>query len=251
MIQFIKANRRRIPRLIKLLGLSGTLSFLAASLSGKQHIALHPKGASTPVTIRPGDSDVRVLVQIFLLGEFDLPPELKPKTILDAGANIGASARYFLDHYPEATLVAVEPDPANAALVKQNTAGSDVTVLNSGLWSEDGHVKVSNPGAESWALEFEPAEASEPGAVECLSVASVMQRTGIERFDLVKLDIEGAERNVFRDGNLDWLDRCGMLIIETHGDDIDRLVKDTLAARGFDLAQQGEKVIATHPERAA
>ncbi len=49
----------------------------------------------------------------------------KAPVIVDAGANIGTASVWFKQQYPEAAVVAIEPDPGNAAVLRMNTAGLD------------------------------------------------------------------------------------------------------------------------------
>ncbi len=53
--------------------------------------------------------------------------------IVDCGANIGTSVLHFLDVYPLAHVVAIEPAPDNFVLLSSNTEGLDVTLINKGV----------------------------------------------------------------------------------------------------------------------
>ena len=46
-------------------------------------------------------------------------------------------------------------------------------------------------------------------------MAAILEASGFDVVDLVKIDIEGAERAVFR--QVDWLERVRALAIEFHG----------------------------------
>ncbi|MBH5294795.1 FkbM family methyltransferase [Salmonella enterica] len=53
--------------------------------------------------------------------------------IVDCGANIGTSVLHFLEAYPRAHVVAIEPAPDNFALLSRNTEGLNVTLINKGV----------------------------------------------------------------------------------------------------------------------
>jgi hypothetical protein len=48
------------------------------------------------------------------------------------------------------------------------------------------------------------------------SIPTLMHRLGVDRIDLLKLDIEGAEHDLFQDGAQDWLTSVHAIAIETH-----------------------------------
>ena len=51
--------------------------------------------------------------------------------------------------------------------------------------------------------------------VTAMTVDKVMLDYGLEKIDILKIDIEGAEREVFRDPTL-WIDKVDALIVELH-----------------------------------
>ena len=60
-----------------------------------------------------------------------------------------------------------------------------------------------------------------------------MERTGWERVNILKMDIEGAEADVLGRTADAWLDRVDMLIIELHGPECERQVSESLGRNGF------------------
>ena len=201
-----------------------------------------------PLFLRCGESDIEVLLEVYLERECALPAGVPtPRVILDGGANVGYTARWLAIEYSEALVLAVEPDPASAAMARRNTEsfGERVRVVESALWNEDGHVRLVNPGDPSWSHRFETAREGEAGALPCRSIGSLLDSEGVGAADVVKLDVEGAERGIFGDGDLGWMDSISVLIVETHGEEADRVVRAALSARGFRCRVQGEKLVAT------
>ena len=54
------------------------------------------------------------------------------------------------------------------------------------------------------------------GPIRCVSVSGVMRQMGWDRIDLLKMDIEGAEREVFGPGAQEWIHKVGVLVVELH-----------------------------------
>jgi len=133
--------------------------------------------------------------------------------IVDAGANIGASAVYFALTFPAARIVAIEPEEQNFRLLQRNVEGLDVRCLHAALAANPGHVRVVDPGEDNWGYRTEPAESGIP----CVSISEIYQQecsASVFPF-LVKIDIEGAEADVFA-SNVGWFDQTPLVIIEPH-----------------------------------
>lgn len=134
--------------------------------------------------------------------------------VVDCGANIGASARWFGMRYPESHIVAIEPAPDNVQLLRVNTAGLDIDVRQAGIASEDGTAYLVNRfgGAEmGWQVTSEASDLP----VQLVSVQTLLDdKAGYTPF-LLKLDIEGAEKTLFS-GDNSAIDRFPMIIMEPH-----------------------------------
>ena len=49
-----------------------------------------------------------------------------------------------------------------------------------------------------------------------ITVQDILAQSGAARIDLLKLDIEGAERELFSDACEEWLPKVGTLVVELH-----------------------------------
>lgn len=54
------------------------------------------------------------------------------------------------------------------------------------------------------------------GEVRAITVEDILERYALQRIDLLKIDIEGAELELFSAGDLTWLDRVDCIAIELH-----------------------------------
>ena len=170
-----------------------------------------------PVHVRLGTSDVWNFLENFLHIPFPLPKNLNPKLIIDAGANAGYASTTFLNKYPQAKVIAIEPEASNVEQLTKNCAPyQNFQCIQSAIWKSNGAVKIMNP--EAGKTEFRIAEAStnETGAMKAITIEQILTDSGFDRIGILKLDIEGSEKELFEDNYKKWLDNVDVLIIELH-----------------------------------
>jgi FkbM family methyltransferase len=170
-----------------------------------------------PILLRRGTSDLPCFEQIILRQDYAMNLSSPPATILDCGANIGLSALYFHHRYPEARILSVEPQRSNFDLLEWNTGAVDrITCLHAAVHARDDRLSVVDPGADHWGYQTRPMEGEEGAAtVAAFSIPTLLRQQGWQRINLLKIDIEGAERHLFS-GDTDWLGRVDELVIELH-----------------------------------
>ncbi len=175
----------------------------------------------TSFHLRPQTTDYDTYEHVFVLKEYDFPIPFEPRLIVDGGANIGMSAIYFARRFPQATIVAVEPDPDNYALLRHNTRDfSKVDCCQAGLWSAPGYLRIKDRSADANSYQVEHTDHAGADTLEALSIGEILKKSGETTLDIVKLDIEGAEREIFQRGYESWLPHTKLLIVELH----DRMV---------------------------
>ena len=134
--------------------------------------------------------------------------------IVDAGANIGASAVWFASSFPKSKILVIEPAPNNCDLLKRNCASVDYELFAGGLSSEDGTMYLSDPGCGAWAFRV-VEKGSIPVPVFSASKLIDSQIVQSKVPFICKIDIEGGEDHLFRK-DTDWIDRFPLLIVELH-----------------------------------
>lgn len=182
---------------------------------------------STTLRLRPGSSDIETFAQIFLYAHYRTHHMARHAEIaayyescakplvFDLGANIGLSTLYFAKNWPRATIVGVEPEERNHALFCQNSAGQEhIVPLRGAIASKHGHARVIDPGEAEWGYRTEIDDGNNRGLV-ALSVAELLERYGDYEPFICKIDIEGAERELFS-ANTQWVARFPIVIIELH-----------------------------------
>ena len=169
--------------------------------------------------LRNGSSDFAVFEQHFLRREIlDINFRLKdPSIILDFGANVGVSVAAFRLLFPSARIVAFELSSENAALCARNHESDRlVKVANCAIWSADGFVGVTDVGDGAWALQVEPAVINSGASVPAFKFETVLEDNGIDIVDIMKMDIEGAEAEVFEASASSIFARTRVSIVEVH-----------------------------------
>jgi FkbM family methyltransferase len=112
--------------------------------------------------------------------------------IIDCGANIGLSIIYFKSLFPEANIVAFEPDPKVYQVLQKNVERlSDVVLRERALWGEETKMEFFSEGADGGSLSESSATI---GKLEILTERLSTYITG--KVDFLKIDIEGAELTV-------------------------------------------------------
>ncbi|MBV9510744.1 MAG: FkbM family methyltransferase [Caulobacteraceae bacterium] len=169
----------------------------------------------------------------------------KTPLIIDAGANIGATARYYAFKYPEARIVAIEPERENFGLLTLNCEGLNAELHQKAAASAPGQLFLADPGMSDYG--FRTAEAGDY-AVDCITLNQILADHPADRFApfICKIDIEGGEENLFS-AHCEWLAQFPFVVIEPHdwllpGQANSRNMLKALAERNFDVLFQGENL---------
>jgi FkbM family methyltransferase len=175
---------------------------------GRSVIALPVPHSSSRVWGRLGTTDGYAYGEVFTLDSYDC--RLSPRFVVDAGANVGYASVLFAERWPEAEIVALEPDASNFELLVRNTRRYPrVRPLRAALWSN--HTPLRVTGENKWALRVREATESD---FDTLTMADLVAMSP-GRIDLLKLDIEGAECDLFLNDPT-CLDAVHLLIVELH-----------------------------------
>ncbi len=181
-------------------------------------------GIKTAFARRPIKEDMSVVKSILSKGldkgEYRLPKikNYKPKLILDCGGNIGCAAVYFANKYPDAQIYSVEPEADNFKLLQYNTAFyGNVHLIQSALWDKETFIRVEDRGFGTWGFMTFETTADDVNALKTTTVGKILADSGFDEIDLLKIDIEGAEKEVFSAPDVDeWLSKVKVLTIELH-----------------------------------
>lgn len=197
----------------ELFGVRGVAAICSYRVLGiPRELTIRPRDVRTPIHLRTRTTDVSVYNSVLLGNEYDVSLPFGPQTIVDAGANCGMATLYFANKYPEAKIIAVEPEPSNyAALLKNTRSYPNVVPVQAALWNCDCQLCLDQKAScDKDAFRMSTAGAGVRG----ITIRSLMRETGIEAIDLFKIDVEGAEFELFE--NPDWLVYVKAMAIEFH-----------------------------------
>jgi len=180
------------------------------------------------VYYRIGTSDQHVIYSVLLKGgkksEYWIPRPIRPATILDIGANIGAAALYFARTYPQARVFSFEPIAANYSLLQRNSSPyTNIRAFNLALGPRDETIQLiaspdeRNLGGYSMFQRGATAEC-ERISVECRAIADVLSEIGGKAPDLIKIDTEGAEYRILTALPEQTLSQVMWIVGELHGE---------------------------------
>lgn len=188
-------------------------AYIKTTLGGK----LPSSRYGTSFYLRPDTSDLYTFDQVFIQDQYKLSYPFEPRTIVDAGANIGLSAVYFSRRFPNAQVIAVEPDKANFVQLQQNCADYPrVEAICAGVWSTDSYLKIINTEATNNSFRVVETAPDDASAIPAICLATIMQQQNWPVIDLLKIDIEGSEKEIFSTNYEVWLPRVRMLLVEVH-----------------------------------
>jgi FkbM family methyltransferase len=179
----------------------------------------YPVGRISLLLRTNSGADAFIHGEVFEHEYYRLPLRRSPATILDLGANIGLSAVYFSRLYPDAQMACVEPVPANLRLLKRNLELNDIqaSIFPAAVHSQDGDLEVELDAMDyGHRVVIGLKNSSKPSLnVAAMTVPTICRQLGWKRIGLLKVDIEGHEKQLFA-GDCDWLARVDAMCIEWH-----------------------------------
>jgi len=195
-------------------------------------VPLHNGPGARTLSYRKGSSDERSINHVFERHDYNIKilqrwPEIadflnsqreagKRPLVIDAGANVGAASLYFSLRFPNARIVAIEPESENFKLLAKNTEGLDIRLEQAALSSMGGYSSIEEAAGGYWAYRTKPTENAALGVPNITMNEIYEQECSDTVYPfMVKMDIEGAEDDVFG-GDISWLDKTPILIIEPH-----------------------------------
>ncbi|MGW2660110.1 FkbM family methyltransferase [Nocardia tengchongensis] len=236
--------------------------FLGAAGTPLSDIGLVPFTFATPggpasIVVRRNQSDLLILWQIFLQRFYELEESYcldhridTLDTIVDLGGNTGLAAAYFTARYRPRLLLTVEPIAESLDVLRCNAARSGVDWLIedcavsgrpgelefavSEFWDTCTAVPEVYRLRETRPWRLENTLALAPRTVAAVTVEELLRRHGIERVDLLKVDVEGSEVHIFATPQ-PWMNQVDRIVLEVHDKYIDGdVVRKTMKEVGFE-----------------
>jgi FkbM family methyltransferase len=208
------------------------------------------------IFIRGNSSDEDVFRQVFIVKEYNsviqllIINKIKVEYIIDAGANIGLASIVFSKAFPDAEIICVEPDSGNFNSLKLNTNNLKVKLLKKAVWNCVTQLEIDKNfrDGQDWSIqvkELSKTKTSTKNIIETVTITGILVDKKWNSIDLLKIDIEGAERFIFDDQyDISFLCLTKCIAIEIHDEfDIRGKIQELLINKGFLLFENGELTI--------
>jgi FkbM family methyltransferase len=249
----LKKQFRLMRRLYKEFNIEGLRFFAEIHLSKKDLLSIQIPGLPQPIYLRRNGSDLTVFEDIFLKFEYHFKHLQTPETIMDAGANIGLAVVFFKRKFPNAKVIAIEPESSNFELLKKNTEMyKDVILVKKGLWHQSTWLDIVDAGLGNWGFIVKETNNPTSNSVEATSINDLLHENQWNNIDLLKVDIESSEVELLQHNYENWIPKTKTLLIELHDrmrPGCSKAVFNTLVKYDFSLDHVGENVICNfiHP----
>lgn len=227
-------------------GFQGIIIWIKLLLKQGQTTSFTTSKYLHPIFIRNNTSDLPTFDQIFIKKEYEQKLNFVPSVIFDCGANVGYAAVYFKNKFPNAKIISIEPEQSNFELLIKNTNKySDITCLKGGIWNKSANLIIKDAGFGNWGFMIEETDKPTENAIEAYSIENLMKRFNIDQIDILKIDIEGSEKELFESGYEYWLPKTKVIIVELHDrmrDGCSKSFFKALSNYNFSTSHKGENL---------
>lgn len=172
-----------------------------------------------PLYFRSQGSDFPTMISSFLDGFHRPALKLPPNPVIfDLGMNVGYTVVDFKHHYPKSRIIGVEMDKGNINIARKNIEGmEDVEIYHAAIYHKNDTICYdASDEPDAFRAQSNSPENASLVHVEAMTVDQLIARVGVDYVDYLKMDIEGAEQEVFSNSDLEWLNKIGQVNIEIH-----------------------------------
>lgn len=211
-------NLRTFAKYLNKFGIiSGSKIFLSNFFGKKQMKSIHIPGLPDKIFLRNHTSDADCFQQVFVDLNYDFEINFNPRFIIDCGANVGFSSLFFHKKFKDALVVAVEPELSNYTMLCKNTAPyKQIQCLNKGIWNKNINLEITTEAFHKWGCRVRETEKESEDTIGAVTIGSIMKQFGYNEIDILKIDIEGSELEVFSENYEEWLPKTKIIMIELH-----------------------------------
>lgn len=215
----------------------GGLSKSAGNVPVKYRMVFNAK--QRDIYLRTYSGDLDIFYEIFWKKAYKFNYAPRPGAILDLGANIGLATLFFLDEFPDSKVIAVEPEPGNLEILKKNLEteinNQQVTIVEGAVSGKDDRLSLTIPLLKYNAtIKVNICEAENSREVKVMRMQTLLKTCNQAVVDILKIDIEGSEREVFSE-NIEWLQQIREISIEFHSSTGMDIYGEVLRHNNFEL----------------
>jgi FkbM family methyltransferase len=225
--------------------------------NAKDFVATYPDlGVTLKLRKRPS-SDLDVFSQIYRYLEYKPVVEVfqkhfpndKKLNFIDAGSNIGLTSVYFSKFFPNSDFITIEPDVSNFETLSFNLSSNGIEAkekVKGGVWSTNSFLKIVSDFRDQNDWSFRVEETTSATNLKAFSINYLMETNRFETIDILKIDIEGSEKEVLTSPKADvsYLAKTKCVAIEIHDEfDCREAIYEVLKKYNFEFFNSGELTI--------
>ena len=155
---------------------------------------------------------------------------------------------FFHSKFPLAKIVAVEPEENNYLQAKKNVGlYKNIELINGAIWHKEEDLFVVDNGLGEAGFTISTTKTTQE--IQSYTIPQLMQKLNIKQIDILKIDIEGAEKEIFENNYETWLPNTKVIIVETHDRyriGTSKAVFEAVNKYNFSLELSGENLIFTN-----
>ena len=151
------------------------------------------------LTYRLNRGDIQSIREVWFDETYRLPFTIKPKLVIDLGANIGLTTVWLSQRYGCEKIIAVEPDLNNALLAEKNIKDNGINgyVIRAAISASDGVATFETSGDSNLGRVVASNDLKVGEQVRMISMSTLLNDLPKNQIiDLVKMDIEGGEQQL-------------------------------------------------------
>lgn len=223
----------------------------------KDFVVYYPDFKVTIKLRKIPSSDFKVFQQVFEYKEYQPVVEAfkkhfsKVKTLnfIDAGSNVGLTTLYFSRFFPNSRFINIEPDTSNFENMTYNLSANGVASVekvNGGVWSINTYLKIVRDFRDKNDWSFRVEEVPQVTDLPAFSISHLVEKNNFDLIDILKMDIEGSEKEVLTSPKSDvsYLAKTKCIAIEIHDEfDCREAIYEVLRRHNFDFFNSGEFTI--------
>lgn len=120
-------------------------------------------------------------------------------------------------------------------------------LIRSAIWSKSTGLRISElpfRDQREWSIFVRETKPNEPAQMNALTIDELFAESKFDRISLLKIDIEGAEQQVFSAGEREpWLSKTDFLTIELHSDECVSTFENAVASQHFTMLHAGDLTV--------
>lgn len=189
-------------------------------------------GGRTVDLTYPADSGyMSDIINLWLDDEYGIGElKTKPATVVDIGGNIGLFSLWVWGHFPNTQIHTFEPNPRVFDCLTENLIPTGAQIHRAGVSHKPGRAEMNDISDSRLASTI----IKDDGNVELIALSQIVEDVG-GTVDLLKMDCEGAEWEIFKDA--ESFKHINAIRMEYHLDDSHSFVdlKQTTECLGYKM----------------